>query len=169
MVISCAPPRVFTDFLAQRPKASEPPVLFIRSTMMPRMTRNTMMAMLPESETVVTIPLSPSTSCTSVSQGAKLLTSRAPTRQPRNREEYTSLLIRASTMATMGGSRDQKVPANGVVAPSMRMGASLYVTPRMASSTTKIPSATKYAILVLFFSMDVIYLLTICSFIILVR
>ena len=119
-----------------------------------------MMAMLPESDTVVTMPLSPSTSCTSVSQGRKLLTSRAPTRQPRNREEYTSLLIRASTMATMGGSRDQKVPANGVAAPSTMMGASLNVKPRIASSTTKTPSATKYAILVLFFSMCVIYLLT---------
>ena len=169
MVISCAPARDLTVFFAQRPKASEPPVLFIRSTMMPSTTRKTMMAMLPESATVVTIPLSPSTSCTSVFQGWKLLTSRAPTRQPRNREEYTSLLIRASTMATMGGSRDQKVPANGVVASSTMMGASLNVIPRMASSTTKIPSATKYAILVLFFSMCVIYLLTNCSFIILAR
>ena len=69
MVISCAPPRVLTDFLAQRPNASEPPVLFIRSTMMPSTTRNTMMAMLPASDTVVTMPLSPSTSWTSVSQG----------------------------------------------------------------------------------------------------
>ena len=168
MVISCAPARVLTAFFAQRPNASEPPVLFIRSTMMPRTTRNTMMAMLPASETVVTIPLSPSTSWTTVSQGWKLLTSSAPTRQPRNREEYTSLEIRASTMATMGGSRDQKVPAKGVVASiispstsSVGSGASLNMTPRITSSTIKTPSATKYAILVLFFSIVEIYLLMI--------
>ena len=36
---SCAPMRDFTAFLAQRPKAAEPPALFIRSTMIPRTTR----------------------------------------------------------------------------------------------------------------------------------
>ena len=118
-----------------------------------------MMAMLPESDTVVTIPLSPCTSWTTVSQGWKLLTSSAPTRQPRNREEYTSLLIRASTMATMGGSRDQKVPAKGVAASTISpstskegSGASLNVTPSTISSTIKTASATRYAIFVLFFS-----------------
>ena len=35
--------------------------------------------------------------------------STAPTTMPMNREEYTSLVMRARPMATTGGSRDQKV------------------------------------------------------------
>jgi len=60
------------------------------------------------------------------------------------------------------------VPAKGVVASiispstsSVGSGASLNMTPRITSSTIKTPSATKYAILVLFFSIVEIYLLMI--------
>ena len=62
-------------------------------------------------------------------------------------------------MATMGGSRDQKVPAKGVAAvtasspsPKVGRGAPLYAMPRTTSSTIKTPSAIQYAIFVLFFS-----------------
>ena len=50
---------------------------------------------------------------------------------------------RTRTIATTGGSRDQTVPAKGVVAPSTRMGASLKETPRMTSRTTTTAQATK--------------------------
>ena len=42
--------------------------------------------------------------------GAKFAQKRAPTSTPMNREEYASLVIRANTMARMGGTRAQKVP-----------------------------------------------------------
>ena len=41
-----APTRLLMFFAAQRPKAAEPPALFIRHTMAPRMTRNTRMPTL---------------------------------------------------------------------------------------------------------------------------
>ena len=57
---------------------------------------------------------------------------------------------------------EAKVTADGIpVEGAARVTANSYkLMPRMTNSTIKIPSATKYAILVLFFSMCVIYLLT---------
>ena len=45
----------------------------------------------------------------SVPSKEKLEYSRPPTRMPMNREEYTSLVIRARAMAMTGGSRDRAV------------------------------------------------------------
>ena len=155
MVISCAPARDLTDLVAQRPKAAEPPPLFIRSTMMPSSTRNITM----EKSALATMPRSPDAISITVFQGLNWVYSRVPTSTPINREEYTSLLISASTIATTGGSRDQMVPANGVAASTISpstsktgSGAPLNVMPSTTSSTTNTPSATRYAILVLFFS-----------------
>ena len=76
------------------------------------------------------------------------------------------MLMSASTMATIGGRSDQKVAAKGVAAVTVSSsytkvgsGVSLNEMPRITSSTIKTPSATKYAMRVLFFSISVIYLL----------
>ena len=45
------------------------------------------------------------TKFTTICQGWKLASSRAAATQPRNREEYTSLLMRASAIATTGGEQ----------------------------------------------------------------
>ena len=141
MVIICAPERVFTDFLAQRPKAAEPPALFIRSTMMPRMTRKIKMEMS-MALIIPTEPLAPM-KLMAVFQGSKSASSRAPTRQPRNKEEYTSLLIRARAIATTGGNSAQPVATKPE--PSL-------VSFAMTRATITIASAVKYAIFVPFFS-----------------
>ena len=46
----------------------------------------------------------------------KLFSSSAPAAMPTNREEYTSLVISASTMAMMGGISAQKLFRNGLTA-----------------------------------------------------
>ena len=102
-----APTRVRMFFSAQRPKAAEPPEALTRATMMPRSTRNRnkKMPALPSMADT-----SPSLTMVSrVATGAKLHWNSAPTRMPMKREEYASLVIRARTMATMGGTRAQKV------------------------------------------------------------
>ena len=156
MVISCAPQRVFTALVAQRPKAAEPPALFIRSTMMPSITRKIRMEM--SMALIMPTPSPAPTKFTTICQGWKFASSRAPARQPRNREEYTSLLIRARAMATTGGNRAQPVATKPL--PSL-------VTFAMTSAITTIASAIKYAILVPFFSIRVIYLLRFGAFILL--
>ena len=52
-----------------------------------------------------------------VSMGLKPATSRAPTTMPMNSELYVSLVMRASTMATSGGTSDQNVPTNSTFPP----------------------------------------------------
>ena len=47
-----------------------------------------------------------------VAMGEKLQTKSAPMTTPMKREEYASLVISASVMATMGGTSAQKVPTN---------------------------------------------------------
>ena len=141
MVSSCAPTRDLTAFLAQRPNAAEPPALFIRSTMMPRTTRKIRMEM--SMALIMPTPSPAPMKFTTVCQGSKSASSRAPTRQPRNREEYTSLLIRARAMATTGGNRAQPV----VTKPEPSLA-----TLAMTSATTTTARATPYAIFVLFFS-----------------
>ena len=93
-------------FSAQRPKAAEPPEALIRATMMPSSTRNRKMPALPAMASIMPLLMMVS----SVSTGAKLDWNSAPTRMPINRDEYASLVIRARTMATTGGTRAQKVP-----------------------------------------------------------
>ena len=153
MVSSCAPRRVVTALEAQRPKAAEPPALFIRSTMMPSITRKIRMEM--SMALIMPTPSPAPTKFTTICQGWKFASSRAPARQPRNREEYTSLLIRARAMATTGGNRAHPVAMKPL--PSL-------VTFAMTRAITTIASAIKYAILVPFFSIRVIYLLRFGSF-----
>ena len=57
MVASWAPTRVLMPFAANRPKAAEPPALFIRLTMAPRITKNTRIPTLLSS---VRTPMMPS-------------------------------------------------------------------------------------------------------------
>ena len=87
---------------------------------------------------------------TTICQGEKFASSRAAARHPRNREEYTSLLIRASAIATTGGNSAQ--PVAWKPEPS-------FVSLAMTRAITTTIRAMPYAILVLFFSITVIYLL----------
>ena len=96
---------------------------------------------------------------TTICQGEKFASSRAAARHPRNREEYTSLLIRASAIATTGGNSAQPVASKPE--PS-------FVSLAMTRAITTTIRAMPYAILVLFFSITVIYLLKFGSVILLV-
>ena len=57
-------------------------------------------------------------------QGAKPSVSSAPTTHPASREEYTSLVAKASTMATAGGSSAQPVAAKEAAHSSTSAAAS---------------------------------------------
>ena len=97
-------------FDAQRPKAAEPPALFIRATRMPSMTRNTRMPTLLLSDSLAIMP--PSLWKKRVFRASSrfpLAYSSAPEAMPTSREVYTSLVFRASTMAMTGGSSEKKV------------------------------------------------------------
>ena len=136
-----APTRVRMFFSAQRPKAAEPPEALTRATMMPSSTRNKKMPALPSMADT-----SPSLTMVSrVATGAKLHWNSAPTRMPMKREEYASLVIRARTMATMGGTRAQKVACRletAAVSPSEAKAAAAsarqVTTARMAARTLRV-------------------------------
>ena len=82
-VASIAPARVLICAFAQRPKAADPPVLLIKATIMPRITRKIKIPALEE-----TAPINHSFIMTSiVFRGLKEVASKPPTRIPINREE----------------------------------------------------------------------------------
>ena len=122
IVAICAPIFVVMCFDAQRPKAAEPPALFISDTIEPRMTRNTIMPtfhgldrheMSPyclASEPVPTVSLSRCVKKPSKPVPIDILYKIAPSTMPMNSDEYTSLVFNANAMATTGGRRDQIVP-----------------------------------------------------------
>ena len=122
MVAICAPIFVLMCFDAQRPKAAEPPALFISDTIEPSTTRNTIMPtfhgldrheMSPyclASEPVPTVSLSRCVKKPSKPVPIDILYKIAPSTMPMNSDEYTSLVFSASAMATTGGRRDQIVP-----------------------------------------------------------
>ena len=95
---------------AQRPKAAEPPALFIRATRMPSITRKIRMPTLLLSDNLATMP--PSSLKNRVlmaSSRLPLAYSSAPDAMPTSREVYTSLVFSASTMAITGGSSEKMV------------------------------------------------------------
>ena len=107
---NCAPARLWMWVEAQRPKAAEPPALFISATRMPSMTRKARMPTLPESDSLVIMtPSSLKNRVFSASSRLPLAYSSAPEAMPTNSEVYTSLVFSASTMAMTGGSREKKV------------------------------------------------------------
>ena len=80
-----APTRVFTWVSAQRPKAAEPPALFISATMIPSRIRNRKM---PTFQASATPEIRPSLMMvSSAPMGEKFAASRPPTTMPRKREE----------------------------------------------------------------------------------
>ena len=109
-----APILVFTCFEAHLPNAAEPPALLMRATIMPSNTRNIKIPALPE-----TAEIKPSVVILSIAwMGLKFLTDkRPPTKIPTKSEEYTSLVIRASPIAIIGGKSDQSVPTGLVIEP----------------------------------------------------
>ena len=95
--------------------------------MMPRMTKKIKIPAFQESLMALMKPTStgsapaiskePPTTKFRVSTGLKPASSRAPTTMPTNRDEYASFVIKASTIATMGGTSDQNVPMNSMFPP----------------------------------------------------
>ena len=122
IVAICAPIFVLMCFEAQRPKAADPPALFISDTIEPKTTRNTMMPTFHGSDRqeirpyclasapVPTVSLSKWVKKPSKPVPIDMLYNIAPSTMPMNNEEYTSLVFSASAMATTGGRRDQIVP-----------------------------------------------------------
>ena len=122
MVAICAPIFVLMCFDAQRPKAAEPPALFMSDTIEPSTTRKTIIPtfhgsdrheMSPyclASEPVPTVSLSRCVKKPSKPVPIDILYKIAPSTMPMNSDEYTSLVFNANAMATTGGRRDQIVP-----------------------------------------------------------
>ncbi len=88
MVANWAPTRLWMCRDAHAPKAAEPPTLFIRATIIPRMTRKIRMPTLPEPDSLETIPPSSLKSrVLIVSSRLPFAYSRAPVTIPTNKEE----------------------------------------------------------------------------------
>ena len=121
-VTICAERRLFTRCVAHSAKAAEPPALFMRATMVPSMTRKMSMPTFQLSAMECMMPydaaLSPSPTVSlsrcmmkpSRPVPLPMAKKTAPMTTPMKREEYTSLVMRASVMATMLGTSDQNVP-----------------------------------------------------------
>ena len=99
-----APRRDRTRREAHSPKAREPPDRANSTTMAPSSTsKKKIFRSMPS--------IRVRNSGSKLRQGAKPSVSSAPTTHPASREEYTSLVAKASTMATAGGSSAQPVAA----------------------------------------------------------
>ena len=99
-----APRRDRTRREAHSPKAREPPDRANSTTMAPSSTsKKKIFRSMPSIRVRNRV--------SKLRQGAKPSVSSAPTTHPASREEYTSLVAKASTMATVGGSSAQPVAA----------------------------------------------------------
>ena len=104
-------------FSAQRPNAAEPPDLLINATIIPSKTRNKKIPAV--SEIAEIRPSLMMVSIVFAKNGlipeglvGKPTTNMAPIKTPAKSEEYASLVMRAKTMATSGGTKAHGVPKN---------------------------------------------------------
>ena len=104
---SKAPRRDLIRFVAQFPYAAEPPDFVISPTMIPSMTRKIKIPRFHGSPTYSVITWKIDSSVRTI---LKLVKSSAPAMIPINKEEYTSLVISAKTIAIRGGSSAKGVP-----------------------------------------------------------
>ena len=86
-------------------------------------------------------------------QGAKPSASSAPITHPASREEYTSLVTKASTMATAGGSSAQPVPTKDAGPPPVSAAETAHSSTSAAAST--IPRLRKVVFMINFLAFPI--------------